>query len=129
MNRRLAVAAVALTVGPGVAGCGTSSGAAPGSTSGSVVCPTAGPVKASELDRLAPCDLSGMEIVMDVWKAGEVGGVVQNVGECSSAGEGTPVVVCTFAPPVGTGGYVGDGSARVWFGTEAAMTQVKDSSR
>ncbi|MFC7593677.1 hypothetical protein ACFQU3_00010 [Terrabacter sp. GCM10028922] len=70
-----------------------------------------------------------MEIVMDVWTHGHVGGAVQNVGECSSASEGTPVVVCTFAGPVGTGGYVGAGSAKVWFGTEAAITEVKSSAR
>lgn len=64
---------------------------------------------------------------MDVWTHEEVGGAVQNVGECSSASEGTPVVVCTFAAPVGTGGYVGAGSARVWFGTAAAITQVRSA--
>jgi hypothetical protein len=65
--------------------------------------------------------------VMDVWTHEQVGGTVQDVGECSSASEGTPVVVCTSAAPVGTGGYVGAGSARVWFGTEAAITHVRSS--
>lgn len=129
MNPRVRVAVVGvLLLGAAVAGCGTSAGVAPGSTPGSVACPTTGPVKASDLGRLAPCSLSGMEIVMDVWTHEEVGGTVQNVGECSSAGEGTPVVVCTFAAPVGTGGYVGAGPARVWFGTEAAIAQVRSTS-
>ena len=130
MNRRLGAPVLsALLLGAAAAGCGASAGAAPGSTSGSVFCPLTGPVKASDLDQLAPCDLSGMEIVMDVWAHEDVGGTVQNVGSCSEAGEGTPVVVCTFAAPVGTGGYVGAGSARVWFGTEAAITQVRSTSR
>ena len=110
------------------AACGTSAGAAPGSTAAGVACPSAGPVKASELARLAPCDLTGMEITMDVWRAEQVTGTVQNVGECSSAGEGVPVVVCTYPAPTGTGGYVGDGTSRVWFGTESAIKQVKDQS-
>lgn len=129
MNQRAGVAAVAgLLLAGTAAGCGTSAGATPGSTSAGVVCPSAGPVKASDLAQLAPCDLTGMEITMDVWKSEQMTGTVQNVGECSDAAEGTPVVVCTYPAPTGTGGYVGDGNSRVWFGTETAVKQVKDQS-
>ncbi|MER7070195.1 hypothetical protein [Terrabacter sp. NPDC000476] len=106
-------------------GCGQASGPTPGSTVDAVACPGAGPVKASELARLAPCDLSGMQIVVDVGSFTEVGGAVQNRDECSSAGEGPSVVICTFASPVGTGGFVGDGPDRVYFGTEDAIARVK----
>lgn len=129
MNRRVGVAAAAgLLLAGATAACGTSAGGAPGSTAVGVVCPSAGPVKASDLARLAPCDLTGMEIIMDIWKSEQVTGAVQHVGTCSSAGEGTPVVVCTYPAPTGTGGYVGDGTSRAWFGTESAIKQVKDQS-
>ena len=99
------------------------------STAGSVTCPAAGPVKASELGRLAACDLSGMEVVIDVGKVEGAGGAVQNRDECSHSGEGPTVVVCTFASPAGTGGFVGDGPDRVFFGSEEAIARVKASTK
>lgn len=129
MNRRAGVTLVAglLLVGA-TAGCGTSVGASPGASATDGSCPSAGPVKASDLARLAPCNLTGMEITMDVWKSEQMTGTVQNVGECSDAAEGTPVVVCTYPAPTGTGGYVGEGTSRVWFGSESAIKQVKDQA-
>jgi hypothetical protein len=37
-------------------------------------------------------------------------------------------VVCTFASLIGTGGFVGDGPDRVYFGTDEAITRVKAST-
>jgi hypothetical protein len=128
MDRRTVVKAAGGLLLLIVAGCGQASGAAPGSTGGSVRCPSAGPVKASALARLAPCDLSGMEIILDVGKAEGAGGTVQNRDECSHTGEGPSIMVCTFASPVGTGGFVGDGPDRVYFGTDDAIARVKASA-
>jgi hypothetical protein len=69
-----------------------------------------------------------MEIVLDVGKAEGAGGAVQNRDECSHTGEGPSIVVCTFASPVGTGGFVGDGQDRVYFGTDDAVARVKAST-
>ena len=124
MTTRAAGALLALLAG----GCGQASRLAPGSTGGSVTCPASSPVKASQLARLARCDLSGMEIVLDVGKPDGGGDAVQNRDECSHTGEGPSIVVCTFAAPVGTGGSVGDGAERVYFGTEEAIARVKASS-
>ena len=127
MDRRMMATAAGGLLLLVVGGCGQSSGAAPGSTAGSVRCPSAGPVKASALALLAPCDLSGMEIILDIGKAEGAGGAVQNRDECSHTGEGPSIVVCTFASPVGTGGFVGDGPDRVYFGTDDAIARVKAS--
>jgi hypothetical protein len=69
-----------------------------------------------------------MEIIVDVGKAEGVRGAVQNRDECSHTGEGPSIVVCTFEPPVGTGGFVGDGPDRVYFGTDEAIARVKEST-
>ena len=128
MDRRMAAATAGGLLVLLAGGCGQTSGAAPGSTGGPVTCPASGPVKASQLARLGRCDLSGMEVVLDVGRAEGVGGAVQNRDECSHTGEGPSIVVCTFAAPVGTGGFVGDGAERVYFGTEEAIARVKASS-
>ena len=133
----LAVAVAALCL----SGCSTAPVGAPGTTVSGVTCPTTGPVRASELGRLAVCDLPpGTEIAIDVrpaatppggtaWPSTDEApaGSVQNVGECAGSAEGVPVTVCTFAAPVGTAGFAGEADARVWFGSPEGVALVRST--
>ncbi|WP_330476340.1 hypothetical protein [Terrabacter sp. C0L_2] len=133
----VAVAAVCLS------GCAAAPDGAPGTTVSGVSCPTAGPFRASELDRLSVCELPpGAEISIDLWPGGAPAtgtgtaapsadempaGSVQNVGECAGSAEGVPVTVCTFAAPVGTAGFAGEADARVWFGSPEGVARVRST--
>ncbi|MCU1535955.1 MAG: hypothetical protein JWP82_306 [Humibacillus sp.] len=117
----------------GLVGCGRSAvpGPAvvpgPGAATTLVVCPASGPVRASELGSLSTCDLGDMQIVIDVGSERGYAGAVQNLGECSVSSEGAPVIVCTFASPVGTGGSIGEKSDRVWFGSDEAIARMRSA--
>lgn len=140
--RRFAGAAGAVTLAAVcLSGCSPEPVGAPGTTVSGVTCPTAGPLRASELDRLSVCDLPvGAEISIDVWpdaapatgtgapSADEApAGAVQNLGECSGSAEGVPVTVCTFAAPIGTAGFAGEADARVWFGSPEGVARVRST--
>ena len=138
----IAAVAVALASAAGLTGCAAGTRGSPGATVSGVACPTSGPLRASELTTLVVCDLPpGTEISIDVWPGttrsagtgtraadGLPGGAVQNIGECAASVEGVPVTVCTFAAPVGTAGFAGDGVTRVWFGGPEGVARVKGSA-
>jgi hypothetical protein len=142
--RRFAAEACSLTVvAVCLSGCAAAPHGAPGTTVSGVTCPTAGPLRASELDRLSVCDLPpGAEISIDVWPSGAAAtgtgtgapsadeapaGSVQHVGQCAGSAEGVPVTVCTFAAPVGTAGFAGEPDARVWFGGPEGVARVRNT--
>jgi len=149
-GRGLAAASPAVAVAVlCLSGCAAVPDGAPGTTVSGISCPTAGPLRASELDRLSVCDLPpGAEISIDVWPGGAPAtgtgtgagtgtgtpsadetpaGSVQNVGECAGSAEGVPVTVCTFAAPVGTAGFAGEADARVWFGSPEGVARVRST--